>query len=74
MLQHAQFTVRAHAENRAIVQPGPHPSARGRLEQVIPVQFVFGLGGLFVFGGGRNQSFDLTRALSGRGRRAQGRQ
>ena len=41
----------------------------GGLEQVVPVELVFGLGGLFVFRGGRNQSVDLARALSRRAAR-----
>jgi hypothetical protein len=43
MLEHAQFTVRAHAEDGTVIQAGLHPTARGRLEQVIPIEFVFGL-------------------------------
>src|SRR6185437_17023410 len=74
MLQHAQFTVRADAEDRSIIQARPHSAACGGLQQVLPVEFVLGLSCLVVLGGGGNQSIDLARALSSGRRCAYGRQ
>jgi hypothetical protein len=61
--QHAQFTVRTHAQDGTVIQASPIATTGGSLETIVPVEFVLGLGNLFVLRRGGNQSVDLPCAL-----------